>query len=119
MTVGGIHIANMLYYFCMYFGGVQYPLAMVDLFLDPDEDTLLELSNTVYLCNQHTGTPLCQSNQWWPAMFPNMSVDTLGHILLTGSYSLMRHPYVKVAHFTSNLTIRDEGEGGGEETNSD
>ena len=72
MTVGGIHIANMLYYFCMYFGGVQYPLAMVDLFLDPDEDTLLESSNTVCLCNQHTGI----------AVLPIMSVQSVvaGHV---------------------------------------
>lgn len=35
-----IHIANVLYYFCLHFGNSQYPLAMVELFSELDEDIL-------------------------------------------------------------------------------
>jgi hypothetical protein len=31
-------------------------------------------------------------------MFPDMQVDSSGHISLTGKFSLMRHPYIDVAH---------------------
>ncbi|KAF8266302.1 hypothetical protein EI94DRAFT_1502162, partial [Lactarius quietus] len=50
---GKVCIANILYYFCMRFGDVQHPLAMVDLFSKPDEVVLSKSSGTVYLCNKH------------------------------------------------------------------
>ena len=37
-----IRIANVLYYFCLRFGDVWYPLAMVELFSEPDEDIFTE-----------------------------------------------------------------------------
>ena len=46
-----IQIANMLYYSCLCFEDVRYPLAMVKLFSEPDTDVLSESSGAVYLCN--------------------------------------------------------------------
>ena len=102
----------MIYYFCLRFGDIQYPLAMITLFSEPDEDTLSESSGTVHLCDQDVGIAVVPitSVHSVVAMFPNMQVDTLGHISLTGRYSLMQHPYIDVAQFTGNLSFSEEGD---------
>ena len=37
-----VRIANVLYYFSVRFGNSRYPLAMIDLFSEPDEEILSE-----------------------------------------------------------------------------
>ena len=105
-----IDIANVLYFFCLHFGDVQYPLAMIELFSDPDGDVLSESSGTVYLCDP------CKSITIFPitsihsvvAMFPDMQVDPSGNISVTGKFSLMQHFYIKVVQFTGDHTFEDE-----------
>jgi hypothetical protein len=97
---------------------------MVDLFSEPDEDTLSDLSGTVYLCDQHICIAVLPITAIHSvvAMFPDTHINTSGQISLTGKYSLMRHPYAEVARFTNDLSLgdkREEGEGPEEGTNSD
>ena len=108
-------IANVLYFFCLRFGDVRYPLAMVELFSDPDGDVLLESSGTVYLCDPHERIALLpiMSICSVVAMFPDTQVDPSGNISTTGKFSLMRHPYIEVAQFTGNHTFE------GKEVNDD
>ena len=40
-------------------------------------------------------------------MFPDMQVDLSGDISLTGWFSLMQHPYIKVVQFTGDHTFED------------
>ena len=105
-----IRIANILYYFCLCFGDIWYPLVMVELFSDPDANVLLESSGTVYLCDPRERVTLLPitSIQSVVAMFPDMQVDLSGNISVTGKFSLMRHPYVEVTKFTCNHTFEDE-----------
>jgi hypothetical protein len=86
-----IWIAIILYYFCMPFGDVQYPLAMAELFSEPDADILLELSGTVHLCNPHESITVISitSIHSIVAMFPNTQINPLWDISLTGKFSLM------------------------------
>ncbi|KAF8256459.1 hypothetical protein EI94DRAFT_1420235, partial [Lactarius quietus] len=50
-----ICIANVRFYFCLWFRDVRYPLAIVDLLSEPDEDILSESSGMVHLCDQNEG----------------------------------------------------------------
>ena len=85
---------------------------MITLFSKPDEDTLSESSGTVHLCDQDVGIAVVPitSVHSVVAMFPDMQVDTSGHISLTGRYSLMRHPYIDVAQFTGDPSFSEEGD---------
>ena len=105
-----IRIANVRYYFCLRFGDVRYPLAMVELFSDPDKDILSQSSGTVYLCSPRKSIALLSitSIHAVVAMFPDMQVDPSGNISMTGMFSLMRHPYIEVAEFTNDQTFDDE-----------
>ena len=105
-----IRIANVLYYFCLRFGDARYPLAMVDLFTEPDADILSDSSGTVYLCDPRERIAVLPitSISSVVAMFPDMQVDLSGDISATGKFSLMRHPYIEVAKFTSDHTFEDE-----------
>jgi hypothetical protein len=100
---GDLRIADVLYYFYMRFGDSRYPLAMVKVFSGPDEAILSSSSGTVYLCSPVEGregvvvVPITAIHSV-VAMFPDMQVDSSGHISLTGKFSLMRHPYIDVAH---------------------
>ena len=105
-----IRIANVLYYFCLRFGEVRLPLAMAELFSEPDAEVLSESSGTVYLCDQRECLALLPITSIHSviAMFSDTQVDLLGNISVTGRFSLMRHPYVEVAEFTSDQTFDDE-----------
>ena len=107
-----IRIANVLYYFCLRFGDVRYPLAMVELFSEPDEDIFTESSGTVYLCSPRESITLLPitSIHAVVAMFPDTQVDLEGNISDTGKFSLMRHPYIEVAEFICDQTFDDEEE---------
>ncbi|KAF8274636.1 hypothetical protein EI94DRAFT_1540456, partial [Lactarius quietus] len=52
---GDMRIADVQFYFCMHFGGIRYPLAMVRLFSPPDKQILQDSSDTVYLCDIRQG----------------------------------------------------------------
>ena len=105
-----IRIANILYYFCLRFGDVRYPLAMAELFSDPDAEVLSESSGTVYLCDPRERIALLPitSIHSVVAMFPDTQVDLSGNISVTGRFALMRHPYIDVAEFTRDQTFDDE-----------
>lgn len=105
-----IRIANVLYYFFLCFGDVRYPLAMVELFSDPDKDILSDSSGTVYLCDPQQCIALLpiMSIHSVVAMFPNMQVNPSGNISTTGKLSMMRHPYIKVMQFTGDQMFDDE-----------
>ena len=105
-----MRVANILYYFCLRFGDVRYPLAMAELFSDPDAEVLSESSGTVYLCNPRERITLLPITSIYSvvAMFPDIQVDLSGNISVTGRFSLMRHPYIDVAKFTSNQSFDDE-----------
>ena len=107
-----VRIANVLYYFSVRFGNSRYPLAMIDLFSEPDEEILSESSGTVYLCNEHSSVAVVSITAIHSivSMFPDTQVDPSGDISLTGKFSLMRHPYIEVAEFTSNRSFEDEGD---------
>ena len=107
-----IRIANVLYYFCLRFGNVRYPLAMVELFSEPDVEVLSESSGTVYLCDPRESIAVLsiKSVHSVVAMFPDMQADPSGNISLTGKFSLIRHPYIEVAQFTDDQTFEDEEE---------
>ena len=89
-----IQIANILYYFCMHFGDALYPLAMVDLFSKPDANILADLSGTVHLCDPNNGVAVVSIVLLHSvvAMFPDMQVNPLGVISVTGKFLLMQHP---------------------------
>ena len=105
-----MRVANILYYFCLRFGDVRYPLAMAELFSDPDAEVLSESSGTVYLCNPRERITLLPITSIYSvvAMFPDIQVDLSGNISVTGRFSLMRHPYIDVAKFTSDQSFDDE-----------
>jgi hypothetical protein len=67
-------IANVLFYFCLHFGDSWYPLAMINLFSEPEEDILSESSGTVYLCDEHNGVAVVSitSIHSIVSMFPDM-----------------------------------------------
>jgi hypothetical protein len=107
-----ICIANVLYYFCLCFGDVWYPLAMVEIFSKPDADIVSESTGTVYLCNPQEGIAVVSIMLVHSvvAMFPDTQVEPSGNITLTGKFSLMQHPYIEVAQFTSDNFFEDEEE---------
>lgn len=41
------------------------------------------------------------------AMFPDMQVDPLGAISVTGKFSLMQQPYIEVVQFSGDDSFRD------------
>ena len=111
-----IYIANVLYYFCIRFGDSRYPLAMVNVFSEPDPEVLAESSSTVYLCDLLTGhnsitvVPITAIHSV-VAMFPEMRIEQSAgqtRTLLTGKFALMRHAYLEVARFTSDGLLDEE-----------
>lgn len=109
-----MRMADVQFYFCMRFGDIRHPLAMVRMFSSPDTDTLQDSSNTVYLCDPLTGREgLCVLHvseiQSVVCMFPELQVSELGQITHTGKFALMRHPHIEMARF-SDQTDYDEDE---------
>ena len=94
-----VRIANVQFYFLMWFGDNIYPLAMVSLFSLPDEAILSASSQTVYLCDALVG---CEGLAVVPitniysvvAMFPDMKASEDGSTTATGKFALMRHAYM-------------------------
>lgn len=83
---------------------------MVELFSEPDADVLSESSGAVYLCNACKSITVISiaSIHSVVAMFPEMRIDQLDDIIVTGKFSLMRHPYLDVAEFTTDDSFEDE-----------
>ena len=83
---------------------------MVDLFSEPDANVLSDSSGMVYLCDPQERIAVLPitSISLVVAMFPDMQVNLSGDISATGKFSLMRHPYIEVAKFTSDHTFEDE-----------
>jgi hypothetical protein len=98
---------------------------MINLFSKPEEDILSESSGTVYLCDEHNDIAVVSITAIHSivSMFPDMQVNPSGDILLRGKFSLMQHPYTKVAEFTSDHSFKDKGDKGnnseGNEGNDD
>jgi hypothetical protein len=85
---------------------------MVELFSEPDADILFESSGTVHLCDPCDCVvvlPITSIHSVM-AMFPDTCVKLCRDISLTGKFSLMRHPYMEVAHFTSDSLFEDKEE---------
>lgn len=82
---------------------------MVELFSEPDVDILADSSGTVHLCNPNKGVTVVSimSIHSVVAMFPDMQVNPSGAISVTGKFSLMQHPYIKVAQFSGDNSFRD------------
>jgi hypothetical protein len=101
-----------LYYFCLRFEDVWYPLAMVELFSEPDADILFKSSGTVHLCDPRDCVVVLPitSIHLVVAMFPDTHIELCRDISLTGKFSLMQHPYMEVAHFTSDSSFKDKEE---------
>jgi hypothetical protein len=83
---------------------------MVKLFSEPHTEVLSGSSGTVYLCNpcKRVVAISIASICLVVAMFPDMCIDQLGDISLTGNFSLMQHPYLEVAKFTNNNSFEDD-----------
>ena len=96
-----MRIAEVLFYFFMCFGESKYPLAMVNLFLLPDESILLASSGTVYLCDPPQGLIVIPISSIWlvVAMFPEMIINKDGKVEHMGKFSLMRHAYIELAKY--------------------
>lgn len=67
---------------------------MVDLFSKPDANILADLSGTVHLCDPNNGVAVVSIVLLHSvvAMFPDMQVNPLGVISVTGKFLLMQHP---------------------------
>jgi hypothetical protein len=107
-----MHIADVQFYFCMCFGGIRYPLAMVQLFSLPDEEVLRDSSDTIYLCDILLGRKgLCVAHvsviNSIVCMFPEAQVSKTGQITHTRKLALMQHPHIGMARF-SKQTVKDD-----------
>ena len=74
-----MRIMNVLYYFYLQFGDLQYPLTTVNLFFFPNATLLTQSSQTVYLCSALEGQDAIDvipitSIKSVVSMFPDMKV---------------------------------------------
>lgn len=92
---------------------------MASLFSTPDENLLKASCGTVYLCDptdELVVIPI-SSIRSTVAMFPEMVVSEDGHIERMGKFSLMRHPYIELAKYSTDGFGDDDDESGeGEES---
>ena len=110
---GGICIGNVQFYFYICFGKAQHPLAMVSLFSLPDTEVLSDSSGTVYLCKPLSapeGLVVLPVTAILSvvSMFPEMRVSEDGVISETGKFSLMRHAFIELAHFSDGGLFDDD-----------
>src|SRR6266702_4698631 len=110
---GGICIGNVQFYFYICFGEAQHPLAMVSLFSLPDTEVLSDSSGTVYLCKPLSapeGLVVLPVTAILSvvSMFPEMRVSEDGVISETGKFSLMRHVFIELAHFSDGGLFDDD-----------
>ena len=101
-----MHIANILYYFYLQFGNLEYPLALVNLFSLPDATLLSKSSQTVYLCNALEGQDAIKvipitSIKSVVSMFPDLKVTPNGELVDTQKFALLRHPFIELARYNT------------------
>ena len=86
---------------------------MVSLFSLPDAEVLSDSSGTVYLSDPPAASeglvvlPVTAIHSV-VAMFPEMQVDEAGNISETGKFSLMRHAFIELAHFSEDGLFDDD-----------
>jgi hypothetical protein len=108
-----MRIADVHFYFCLEFGGELHPLAMVTLFLRPDDSLLAQSSDTVYLCDRleghegHQVIPI-KSIKSVVSMFPDYQVTEDGDINQTNKFSLLRHPFIDLAEYRPHDLFNDD-----------
>lgn len=110
---GGMCVADVQFYFYLWFGKASYPLAMLRLFSKPDEDILAESSGTVYLCDQPDGPAsvvVMPVNAIFSmvSIFPDMEVSPTGQIILTGKFSMMCHAFIELVALSSDGLFEDD-----------
>ncbi|KAH9159369.1 hypothetical protein EDB89DRAFT_1887518 [Lactarius sanguifluus] len=110
---GGTRIGNIEFYFYIRFGEAQYPLAMVSLFSLPDAEVLSDSSGTVYLSESGSapdGLVVIPVTAILSvvSMFPEMRVSEDGRISETRKFSLMRHAFIDLAHFSNGELFDDD-----------
>ena len=108
-----MHIANVSYYFYLWFDNLEYSLAVVNLFSFPDATLLSHSSQTVYLCNALEGvdairvTPIT-SIKSIISMFPDLKVTPDGMVVDTQRFALLRHPFIALAKYNTDGLFDDE-----------
>ena len=121
-----MRIANVLFYFYMRFGDTKYPLAMASCFSLPDRTILSESCDTVYLCDPMQGRegliviPI-SSIRSVVEMFPEVVINQDGRyeVECTGKFSLMRHAYIELSHYSVDGFNEDEEERENEDNGND
>jgi hypothetical protein len=108
-----MHISNVLYYFYIQFGDLQYPLAIVKLFSSPDEALLSQSNQTVYLCSELEGhDAICvvpiASIKSVVSMFPDLKVTPDGEVVNTGKFAMLRHPLLELAKYNTGGLFDEE-----------
>jgi hypothetical protein len=88
-----MHIANVSYYFYLWFDDLEYPLAVVNLFSFPDATLLSHSSQTIYLCNALEGVDAIRvipitSIKSVVSMFPDLKVTPDGTVVDTQKFAL-------------------------------
>ena len=108
-----MRIGDVQFYFYLRFGKARHPLAMVCLFSLPDAEVLSDSNGTVYLSEPLT---MEEGLVVFPVtailsvvvMVPEMQVNGDGDITVTGKFSLMRHVFIKLAHFSESSLFDDD-----------
>ena len=110
---GNIRVADVQFYFYIRFGDDRHPLAMVSMFSLPDASILADSSGTVYLSKPlsvREGLVVISVTTIHSvvSMFLDMRATEDGRILETGKFSLMRHAFLELAHFSNGELFEEE-----------
>jgi len=111
-----MRIANVLHYFFLQFDDLKYPLAVVNLFSNPDADLLSQSKQTVYLCDALEGRDAIRvisitSIKSVVSMFPDLKVTPDGKLVNTQKFALLRHPFIELAKYnTDGLFDKEDDE---------
>jgi hypothetical protein len=108
-----MRIANVSYYFYLWFDDLEYPLTVVNLFSFPDVTLLSHSSQTVYLCNALEGLDVIRvipitSIKSVVSMFPDLKVTPDGKIVNTQKFALLRHPFISLAKYNTEGLFDEE-----------
>ena len=108
-----MRVSNVLYYFYIQFGELQYPLAFVNLFSLPDKSLLSQSNQTVYLCSALEGQKaICvvpvASIKSVVSMFPDLKVTSDGELVNTQRFALLRHPFLELAKYNTGGLLDEE-----------
>lgn len=106
-------IANVAYYFYLRFDGLEYSLAVVNLFSFPDVTLLSESSQTVYLCNILEGQDAIRvipitSIKSVVSMFPDLKVTPDRELVNMQKFALLRHPFIELAKYNTEGLFDEE-----------